>query len=96
MTVDQVRSALRERIARGASLEELDTFVRMTRGIGERQRTALLSEAWRYDPRRATVRRVNDVRSLLRRFSGRAVPGARAAAAGPGRTGAGAARARAR
>jgi hypothetical protein len=62
MKVDQVRAALRERIARGATLEELDTIVRMTRGLTERQRTELLSEAWRYDPRR-----VDDVRAQLRR-----------------------------
>ena len=65
MTVDQVRTALRERIARGATLEELDTFVGMAHGLGERQRAALWSEAWRYDPRRATGRRIEGVRSLL-------------------------------
>ena len=65
MTVDQVRAALRERIARGASLEELDTMVRMTRGLTERQRTELWAEVWRYDPRRATQRRVDAARSLL-------------------------------
>jgi len=31
MTIDGVRIALRERIRRGATLEELDTLVRMTR-----------------------------------------------------------------
>jgi len=68
MTVDGVRAALRERIARGATLEELDTIVRMARGIGERQRTALFGEALRYDPREATLRRVNGVRSVLRKI----------------------------
>ena len=67
MTVDQVRATLQERIARGASLEELDTIVRMTRGLTERQRTELLGEAWRYDPRRATQRRVDAARSLFRK-----------------------------
>jgi len=67
MTVDQVRAALRERIARGASLEELDMIVRMTRGLTERQRTELWAEAWRYDPRPATQRRVDAARSLFRR-----------------------------
>jgi hypothetical protein len=66
MTVDQVRTALRERIARGATLEELDMLVRMARGLTERQRAALWSEAWRYDPRGVTSRRIDDVRSLLR------------------------------
>ena len=78
MKVDQVRAALRERIARGASLEELDTIVRMTRGLTERQRTQLLGEAWRYAP---TQRRVDAARSLLgrarrggRRWSGTETP----------------------
>ena len=71
MTVDGVRAALRERIARGATLEELDTLVRMTRGLSERQRAALMSEAWRYDPRRATLRHVEAARSLLVRRFGR-------------------------
>jgi hypothetical protein len=67
MSVERVRTVLRERIARGATLEELDTLVRMTRGLTERQRAVLWSEAHRYDPRRATARRVADVRAMLRR-----------------------------
>jgi hypothetical protein len=65
MTVDQVRTALRERIARGASLEEIETLVGMARGVTERQRAILWGEALRYDPRRATARRIEGVRSLL-------------------------------
>jgi tRNA U54 and U55 pseudouridine synthase Pus10 len=68
MTVEGVRAALRERIARGATLEELETLVQMTRGLGERQRAALLGEAHRYDPRQATLRRVEGVRSALSRI----------------------------
>jgi len=75
MTVDQVRTALRERIARGASLEELQTLVGMARGVTERQRAVLWSEAWRYDPRRANLRRIEGVRSLL----GKSRPPARTA-----------------
>jgi len=45
MTVDQVRTTLRERIARGATLDELDTLLRMTRGLTERQRQSLSHEA---------------------------------------------------
>jgi hypothetical protein len=67
MRVDRVRRALRERIARGASLEELETIVSMTRGLTERQRALLWSEAWRYDPRRATRRRVDAARSAFAR-----------------------------
>jgi hypothetical protein len=87
MTVDQVRTALRERIARGATPEELDTLVGMARGLSERQRAMLWGEAWRYDPRRATLRRVEGVRSLLGRASTRAPGrGSSAAARAPRRT----------
>jgi hypothetical protein len=79
MTVDQVRTALRERIARGATLEELDTLVGMARGLSERQRAMLWAEAWRYDPRRATLRRVEGVRALLGRVSERTPRGRSAA-----------------
>jgi hypothetical protein len=67
MTVDQVRTTLRERIARGATFDELETLLRMTRGIGERQRAALWSEALRYDPRRVTNRQVDAARTFLAR-----------------------------
>jgi hypothetical protein len=67
MTVDQVRTTLRERITRGASLDELETLLRMTRGIGERQRAALWNEALRYDPRRVTDRQVDAARRFLSR-----------------------------
>jgi hypothetical protein len=67
MTPDQVRSALRERIERGATTEELDTMVRLTPGLGERQRAVLLGEIGRSDPRAITRRRLNAARSLLRR-----------------------------
>ena len=77
MNIDQVRTTLRERIARGASLEELDTLLRMTRGLTERQRAALWSEAWRYDPRRVTLRRMEAARSLLRKAARPFVPGGR-------------------
>jgi hypothetical protein len=67
VTVEQVRATLRERIARGATLDELETLLRMTRGLTEHQRTALLTEAWRYDPRRVTRQRVDAVRQWLGR-----------------------------
>jgi hypothetical protein len=82
MTVDQVRTMLRERIARGATLDELETLLRMARGITERQRATLWNEAWRYDPRKVTVRRVEAARAWLgrdgarfsRRTDGRSAP----------------------
>ncbi|MEA2404965.1 MAG: hypothetical protein QOE08_1612 [Thermoleophilaceae bacterium] len=67
MTVDQVRNVLRERISRGATLDELDTILRMTRGLGQRQRAVLWNEAMRYDPRRVTSRQVDAARSFLTR-----------------------------
>ena len=50
MGVEQVRERLRERIKRGASFEELETVIRMTRGLRERERFELWDWAWRYDP----------------------------------------------
>ena len=48
--IDQVRETLRERIKRGASFEELETIIRLTRGLRERERWELWNWAWRYDP----------------------------------------------
>jgi hypothetical protein len=73
MTVEQVRTTLRERIARGATLDELDTLLGMARGIGERQRAVLWNEAMRYDPRRVTSRQVSAARSFLT-HAGRGAP----------------------
>lgn len=70
MTVEQVRRTLRERIARGAPLSEIDTLLRMSRGIGQRQREALWAEAVRYDPRRVTLRQVDSARRFLTRSNG--------------------------
>jgi hypothetical protein len=70
MTVDQVRRTLRERIARGAPLSEIDTLLRMSRGLGQRQREALWAEAVRYDPRGVTRRQVNTARRFLGRTIG--------------------------
>ena len=67
MTIDQVRRTLRERIARGAPISEIDTLLRMSRGIGQRQREALWAEAARYRPRRVTLRQVDNARRFLGR-----------------------------
>jgi hypothetical protein len=67
MSPQQLRVALRERIERGASVEELDTMVRLAPGLGERQRAVLLGEIWRSDSRAITRRRLDAARSLLRR-----------------------------
>ncbi|MEA2458291.1 MAG: hypothetical protein QOC95_1263 [Thermoleophilaceae bacterium] len=48
--VDQIRSTLRERIERGATLEEIDTIVRMSRGLRPSERTELWLWAWSYSP----------------------------------------------
>ncbi|MEA2421884.1 MAG: hypothetical protein QOF55_983 [Thermoleophilaceae bacterium] len=50
--VDEIRTTLRERIARGATLEEIDTIVRMSRGLSSEERAELWRFAWSYDPRR--------------------------------------------
>jgi hypothetical protein len=49
--VDQIRTTLEERIARGATLEEIDTIVRMSRGLSPDEREALWRWAWSYEPR---------------------------------------------
>jgi hypothetical protein len=48
--VDQVRTTLEERIARGATLEEIDTIVRMSRGLSPLEREELWRWAWSYEP----------------------------------------------
>jgi len=50
MSKEQVRERLRERIRRGASFEELETIIRMTRGLRERERWDLWNWAWGYEP----------------------------------------------
>ena len=51
MELDTVRATLRERIERGATLDELETIVRMTRGLRPSERRELWRFAWSYDPR---------------------------------------------
>jgi hypothetical protein len=48
--VDEIRTTLRERIARGATLEEIDTIVRMSRGLSPVERDELWRWAWSYEP----------------------------------------------
>ena len=47
---EQVRERLKERIKRGATFDELETIIRLTRGLRERERWELWNWAWRYDP----------------------------------------------
>ena len=64
--VEQVRETLRERIKRGASFEELEMIIRMTRGLRERERWDLWNWAWRYDP--AAQERAHPVRTFFARL----------------------------
>jgi|tagenome__1003787_1003787.scaffolds.fasta_scaffold19076020_1 hypothetical protein len=48
--VDEIRTTLRERIAHGATLEEIDTIVRMSRGLRPDEREELWRWAWSYEP----------------------------------------------
>jgi hypothetical protein len=48
--VDEIRTTLRERISRGATLEEIDTIVRMSRGLSPGEREELWRWAWSYEP----------------------------------------------
>jgi hypothetical protein len=48
--LEEIRTTLRERIARGATLDEIDTIVRMSRGLRPEERSELWRFAWSYDP----------------------------------------------
>ena len=48
--LEQIRMTLRERIEHGATLEELDTIVRMSRGLLPEEREELWRWAWHYEP----------------------------------------------
>ncbi len=48
--VDQIRTTLRERIEHGATLEEIDTIVHMSRGLKPSERNELWLYAWSYRP----------------------------------------------
>ena len=52
---EQVRATLRERIERGATLEEIETIVLMSRGLRPDERRELWSFAWAYAPAAAPV-----------------------------------------
>ena len=50
--VEDVRTTIRERIEHGATLEEIDTIVRMSRGLRPGGRAELWQYAWSYEPPR--------------------------------------------
>ena len=50
--VEDIRTTLRERIERGATLEEIEMIVRMSRGLRPDERSELWRYAWTYDPGR--------------------------------------------
>ena len=47
---EQVQATLRERIERGATLEEIETIVLMSRGLRPDERRNLWWFAWNYAP----------------------------------------------
>ena len=47
---EQVRATLRERIERGATLEEIETIILMSRGLRPDERRELWRFAWHYAP----------------------------------------------
>jgi hypothetical protein len=51
--VEDIRTTLRERIEHGATLEEIDMIVRMSRGLRPDERSELWRFAWTYEPGRA-------------------------------------------
>jgi hypothetical protein len=64
--VEAVRRTLRERIARGATIDEIDVLIRMSRGLTESDRTSLWAEAWHYAPDPQREAKVAAARSLMR------------------------------
>ena len=52
---EQVRATLRERIERGATLEEIETIVLMSQGLRPDERRELWWFAWDYIPGAATA-----------------------------------------
>jgi hypothetical protein len=48
--VDSIKMTLQERIVHGATLEEIDTIVRMSRGLTPAEREELWRWAWSYEP----------------------------------------------
>jgi hypothetical protein len=52
---EEVQATLRERIERGATLEEIETIVLMTRGLRPDERRGLWWYAWNYSPAGAEV-----------------------------------------
>ena len=52
--VEDIRTTLRERIERGATLEEIEMIVRMSRGLRPDERSELWRFAWTYEPGRAS------------------------------------------
>jgi len=53
--LEQIRMTLRERIEHGATLEELDMIVRMSRGLSPDERDELFRWAWSYEPEPPTT-----------------------------------------
>jgi hypothetical protein len=47
---EQVQTTLRERIERGATLEEIETLILMSRGLRPDERRDLWWYAWNYAP----------------------------------------------
>jgi hypothetical protein len=48
--LDAIRATLRERIEHGATLDEIETIVRMSRGLRPDERSELWRFAWTYQP----------------------------------------------
>ncbi len=69
--VEAVRKTLRERIARGATLDEIDVLIRMSRGLTETDRTALWTEAWHYSPDPGREGQVAAARAFMHGRAGR-------------------------
>jgi hypothetical protein len=67
--IEDVKARLRERIKRGATFDELETVIRLSRGLRQQERWELWSWAWSYDPDadKRPRRRRGSVRNVLGR-----------------------------
>jgi len=70
--IEDVRARLRERIKRGATFDELETVIRMSRGLRQHERRELWSWAWNYEPgvEKKRTRRRGSVRGMIGRGPG--------------------------
>ena len=64
---EAVRNQLRERISRGASIDEIETIIGLSRGLTENERESLWAFAWGYSPDPKRSGQIAAARAMMRR-----------------------------